>query len=118
MAGTKEGALKAARTNREKYGDEFYAKIGGKGGKKGHTGGFASNKELARRAGSIGGRKSKRAEGIQDKLNTLFKEYIKEEWDAGKSIRAIAARIGVADGTIKRFLIKNNWLGEDYTKKP
>lgn len=116
MAGTKEGGLKAARTNREKYGDEYYANIGAAGGKKGHTGGFA-NKELARRAGAIGGRKSRRAEGVQEKLDKLFKEYIKDEWDAGKSIREIAARIGVANSTIKRFLIKNNWLGEDYTKK-
>lgn len=117
MAGTKEGALKAAKTNMERYGKDYYAKMGREGGKNGHTGGFASNKELARRAGSIGGRKSKRAEGVQDKLNTLFKEYIKDEWDAGKSIREIAGRIGVANSTIKRFLIKNNWLGEDYTKK-
>lgn len=117
MAGTKEGGLKAARTNRERYGNDWYANIGAVGGKKGHTGGFASNKELARRAGSIGGRKSKRAEGVQDKLNTLFKDYIKEEWDAGKSIREIAGRIGVSTGVIKRFLIRNNWLGEDYTKK-
>ena len=60
MAGTIEGARKAAKTNKEKYGSDFYAKIGGIGGRNGHTGGFASNPELARRAGQKGGRKSKR----------------------------------------------------------
>lgn len=60
MAGTIEGGRKAAKTNKEKYGSNFYAKIGGIGGRNGHTGGFASNPELARRAGQKGGRKSKR----------------------------------------------------------
>lgn len=60
MAGTKAGGLKAAATNIEKYGREFYAKIGAKGGRNGHTGGFASNPELARLAGAKGGRKSRR----------------------------------------------------------
>lgn len=60
MAGTKAGGMKAARTNKEKYGNDFYAEIGHKGGKNGHTGGFAANPELARIAGAIGGRKSKR----------------------------------------------------------
>ena len=114
MSGNREGGLKAAKTNMERYGKDWYANIGAVGGKKGHTGGFA-NKELARRAGAMGGRKSRRAEGVQEKLDASFKDYIKQQWEAGKSIRAIAARIGVADSTIKRFLIKNGWLGEDYT---
>ena len=56
MAGTKAGGQKAAKTNKEKYGNDFYAKIGGIGGRNGHTGGFASNPELARRAGQKGER--------------------------------------------------------------
>lgn len=60
MAGTKAGGRKAAKTNRAKYGSDFYAEIGRKGGHNGHTGGFASNPELARIAGAKGGRKSKR----------------------------------------------------------
>lgn len=59
MAGTKEGGKKAAKTNREKHGDNFYARIGAIGGKNGHTGGF-KNRELASRAGRIGGMRSKR----------------------------------------------------------
>ena len=60
MAGTKTGGQKAAVTNKLKYGDNFYASIGRKGGRNGHTGGFAANPELAKIAGAIGGRKSKR----------------------------------------------------------
>lgn len=60
MAGTKAGGLKAAVTNKIKHGKDFYAEIGRKGGKNGHTGGFASNPELAKIAGRIGGLKSKR----------------------------------------------------------
>lgn len=60
MSGTKAGGLKSAETNRKKYGEDFYREIGRKGGRNGHTGGFAANHELAIRAGTIGGRKSKR----------------------------------------------------------
>ena len=60
MAGTKEGGKKAAQTNKAKYGRDFYAEIGRKGGKNGHTGGCAANRELASIAGVKGGRISKR----------------------------------------------------------
>jgi len=60
MAGTKEGGRKAAATNKLRHGEGFYARIGAKGGRNGHTGGFASNPELARIAGAKGGRKSRR----------------------------------------------------------
>lgn len=60
MAGTKAGGQKAADTNRNRYGRDFYAKIGAKGGKNGHTGGFYANRDLAREAGAKGGRISRR----------------------------------------------------------
>lgn len=60
MAGTRAGGKKAARTIKEKYGDDFYREMGRKGGKNGHTGGFAANPELAKIAGAKGGRISKR----------------------------------------------------------
>lgn len=60
MAGTKAGGKAAATTNQTKYGSDFYAKIGAKGGKKGKTGGFYANRELARIAGAKGGRISRR----------------------------------------------------------
>ena len=55
MAGTKAGGQAAAATNKSKYGSDFYAKIGAKGGKLGKTGGFYANRELARAAGARGG---------------------------------------------------------------
>lgn len=60
MAGTKAGARKAAATNKARYGENFYATIGRKGGQNGRTGGFAANPELARIAGAKGGRISRR----------------------------------------------------------
>lgn len=60
MAGTKAGGEAAAATNKKKYGSDFYAKIGAKGGRMGRTGGFAANRELARVAGAKGGRISRR----------------------------------------------------------
>lgn len=60
MAGTRDGGKAAAKTNKEKYGADFYAKIGAKGGEKGRTGGFFANRDLAREAGRKGGRISRR----------------------------------------------------------
>lgn len=68
MAGTKEGGLKAAESNTRRDPD-FYRRIGAIGGKKGTTGGFASDKvgkdgltgrQRARLVGREGGSISKR----------------------------------------------------------
>lgn len=60
MPGTKEGGRKGAVTNKAKYGDDFYKRIGAEGGKNGRTGGFYANRELASIAGAKGGRISRR----------------------------------------------------------
>lgn len=69
MSGTKEGGAKAAKTNRQRHGREFYVRIGRMGGKKSTTGGFASTNvgkdgmtgyERARIAGAKGGAMSRR----------------------------------------------------------
>ena len=60
MAGNKVGGAKAAATNKANHGADFYARIGAMGGKKGRTGGFAANRELARVAGAKGGSISRR----------------------------------------------------------
>lgn len=60
MSGTITGGKQAAQTNKERYGEDWYKRIGAIGGKKGTTGGFAANRELAKIAGAKGGRISKR----------------------------------------------------------
>lgn len=105
MGGTISGGRKAAQTNRERYGENFYANIGRKGGQNGHTGGFASSKELARRAGAMGGKKSKRGPAIQ-KLLDKNADDILGMYNNGVSMRQIAIEYNVATGTIKRWLEK------------
>lgn len=69
MAGTSEGGLRAAKTNYQKHGSDFYKRIGAMGGRNGHTGGFASEKvgkdgltgrQRASLVGKDGGLNSKR----------------------------------------------------------
>jgi len=60
MAGSTIGGKRAANTNKIKYGDDFYKRIGAMGGRRGRTGGFYGNPELARIAGTKGGRISRR----------------------------------------------------------
>lgn len=71
MAGTRAGGKAAARTNKIKYGNDFYGRIGAIGGRKGKTGGFFSahcdgcpfdnvTHKLAMCAGAKGGRISRR----------------------------------------------------------
>jgi hypothetical protein len=60
MPGTKTGGKNAADSNKKRYGSDYYARIGAKGGRKGHTGGFYGNRDLARAAGKLGGQKSRR----------------------------------------------------------
>lgn len=78
MAGTKLGGTKARETNYAKHGRDFYARIGAMGGKNGHTGGFAANPELAKRAGAIGGRKSRRGKAPRDESGKIIhsKDYV------------------------------------------
>ena len=60
MAGTKAGGIKTRETMYKRHGKDFYREIGRKGGQNGHTGGFAANPQLAKLAGSKGGKISKR----------------------------------------------------------
>lgn len=69
MAGTKLGGERARETNYKRHGEDFYRRIGKKGGQNSHTGGFGSNvigkdgltgPQRARIVGAKGGRISKR----------------------------------------------------------
>lgn len=64
MPGTIDGGRKAATKNKLRHGADFYARIGAMGGRKGHTGGFAANRELAREAGRKGGLISRRKKAL------------------------------------------------------
>lgn len=44
MSGRPEGGLKAAKTIRQNFGENFWKEIGAKGGKKSRNGGFGSQK--------------------------------------------------------------------------
>lgn len=61
MSGSRLGGLKAAETNKQKYGREFYQNIGRKGGKACVPKGFAlMDIEKIKNAGRRGGKISKR----------------------------------------------------------
>lgn len=61
MAGTIEGGVKAAQSNRERHGEDYYKIIGSKGGSvKGVMKGFALSRERASAAGRKGGSVSRR----------------------------------------------------------
>ena len=69
MGGTTQGGHQASQTNKQRYGEDYYKRIGIKGGKVGgpeyqkggsKPTGFAANIERAKAAGSIGGRISRK----------------------------------------------------------
>lgn len=62
MSGTLDGGRKAAKANIERHGKDYYSKLGKLGGSAPHNKprGFAANPELAKKAGKIGGKISKR----------------------------------------------------------
>lgn len=85
MSGTKAGGMKAAATNKQKYGEGFYARIGRKGGQKGHTGGFASmDPERVRECGRKGGSISRRGPAKKDGNNKSKKTETIETPEHGK----------------------------------
>ena len=104
MSGTRLGGQKCAKTNKYLYGDDFYKKIGTKGGRSGGPNrGFAANPELARTAGSKGGKKSHRKEAVMPKLERHKRDILRRV-DKGESYKDIASVYGVYVGTLVRFV--------------
>lgn len=65
MSGTKEGGIKCRDENKRKYGEDFYKKIGAKGGAKKVKKGFAlMDKSKVAAIGARGGRISKRGKAV------------------------------------------------------
>jgi hypothetical protein len=66
MSGTKAGGLKASQTNKRKYGDNWYERIGSIGGKANVPKGFALMSKAKRiEAGRKGGTISKRGKIVK-----------------------------------------------------
>ena len=77
MAGTKAGGLKAAQTNKDIHGADFYQRVGSKGGKvKSPTKGFGTpthcacdlveyTHTIAECAGKVGGTISRRKKAVK-----------------------------------------------------
>lgn len=99
------GGLKAAATNKARYGDGFYANIGTRGGRNGHTGGFAANPALARLAGKKGGGISKRGATNQTwgKLQNMHSELV--QWvEEGKSGIWIAKAVELPVSAVHKYI--------------
>lgn len=86
--------MKAKKANLEKYGPDFYKRIGAKGGSNGkgpgYKGGFASNevgedgltgKQRAKLAGAIGGKRSRRGPAKDDieKAEEVLEAEVKKD---------------------------------------
>ena len=99
MSGNKIGGIRAAKTNKAKYGDNFYKEIGAKGGRNSGTGGFASDvvgkdgltgRERAAIIAKKSGRMGKRGYKLIKK--TLF-HYIYQKKDTGEIVKFPAVRL-------------------------
>lgn len=66
MAGTVEGGRKAAASNKQRYGADFYRQIGKAGGHKSKGGGFAFDHERAVYWGKVGGKAPRRPKKLTD----------------------------------------------------
>ena len=108
MSGTRAGGLKTAAKIKRLHGEDFYKKIGHKGGQNGTTGGFAANPILAKSAGAKGGLKSRR--GPSEKTVRTLQEHseeIKKLACAGMYYGQIAKMYGLNRATLLKWLDKN-----------
>ena len=110
-SGTKEGKIASEKwkhTMLKKYGKDGLRRrmqeIGAKGGRNGHTGGFAADRELARVAGAKGGRISKR-DGAKNwyEKNKHEIEYMRQD---GFTIKEICSALGCSQQKMYYVLSK------------
>lgn len=73
MSGTKSGSIKAKRSIIERHGEDFWKRIGQRGGLARVPKGFSLNHEFASKVGAIGGRNSKRRKKVTNDLQTTDK---------------------------------------------
>lgn len=86
MSGVRAGGLKAAKTNKQRYGSDFYQKIGAMGGAKSRGGGFAYDRALAREAGKLGGKASRRTAIKQVEAEAIATEKEHAQWKQLKKL--------------------------------
>ncbi len=105
MSGTKAGGLKAAKTNKKRYGKDFYKNNGAKGGKATGLKGFALNRELARTAGKKGGAMSKRSSVI---VNAKKVMRILKLHEKGLNAVQISEKVGMGQQAVRYHIRKYN----------
>lgn len=88
MPGTKLGGKKSSLLIKQKHGDDFFKKIGAKGGANGNTGGFFGDSERAKLAGAKGGAMSKRRNAVSDEVFIVA-------WYKYKTTKEIGAAVGM-----------------------
>lgn len=88
MSQTKAGGVKARETTYRRHGKDFYKRIGSIGGKAptNKPKGFAANPELAKRAGALGGRISRRGQSKKDKDIEEAEKILEQESGRDKRV--------------------------------
>lgn len=106
MGGTRSGGLKAEKTNRRIHGEDFYQRIGKKGGRAYHEArGFAAMPpEKVSEAGAKGGRVSRREGGSKRRVLDEHREHIIKSYADGTSVRELAKKYGVSGSTVYKWL--------------
>lgn len=84
--------MRCAEKNKARYGEDYYKRLGQKGGQSGHKGGFYGNPELARRAGQKGGRVSKRGHEVSKEVRMKVEKLLITRPDL--TYNEIAAKAG------------------------
>lgn len=106
---TKAGGQKARAIILERYGPDYWRKMGAIGGHTSRKGGFYANRELAREAGRKGGKASKRSGPNRTYTATKpGEETIKGD------VATISRRIGYSRTTIYQHIASGRPL-EGYT---
>ena len=109
MGTRREGGLKARDLVKATYGEDFYQRIGKIGGlAKRSPGGFAVNRELARIAGSKGGKISRRRGSVGGDRFKNNLPTIRRMLEEGKTAAEISRQIGMRQATYNYHLQK--WL--------
>ena len=114
MAGNRLGGLKASAANKAKYGEDFYKIQGAKGGRAGHSGGFASmTPEKRSECGRKGGKMSRRTKANREIYDAREAEIEEMYLIDGASYAEIARTIGVTYGAMRRYLLDTYGQRED-----